>query len=235
VKATTTTAVAGADVISHSLDGEDRYGGGARGRRLSLARENDGGGGARGHRLSLRDRENDCALAASWALSREDDGDADDGTRRRCTTTRTAAEHTRHCCWPALPHDDSGGADYDVLAALPAGPCSAARAAEHTMALARLIDGNDAGKADNVVLAASSASSCLLERRFGADVVLQFCWWRMGLSGTDGSSACPQELANFPSSACHYMPAWGDAYMVKILGNGTSVLPVIDHISCALV
>jgi hypothetical protein len=202
----------------------------------------------------LRDRENDCALAALWALSREDDGDADDGTRRRCTTTRTAAELTRHCCWPALPHaigeNDSGGADYDVLAALPAGSrslvgwrrgrpstqwlslvCSTAM----MLAKRRTVCDDDVGEADNVVLAASSASSCLLERRFGADVVLQFCWWQMGLSGTDGSSACPQELANFPSSACHYMPARGDAYMVKILGNGTSVLPVIDHISCALV
>ena len=128
MKATTTAAVAGSDVISHSLDGEDRYGRVAHGCRLSFARKNNGGGGARGHRLSLRDRENDCALAASWALSCEDDGNADDGTRRWCTTMRTAAELTRNCCWPALPHaigkNDSGGADYDVLAALPAGFCS---------------------------------------------------------------------------------------------------------------
>jgi len=124
MKATTMAAVACVDVISHLLDSEDRYCGGVRGHRLLLARVNNGSGGAHGHQLSLHDGENDCALAASLALSREDDGDADNGTQRRCTTTRTTAELTRHCCWPALPHaigkNDSGRVDYDVLAALSA-------------------------------------------------------------------------------------------------------------------
>ena len=98
VKATTTVAVACMDVISHLLDSEDSYCGGAQGHRLLLARVNDGGGGARGHWLSLRDGENNCALVALLALSRKDDGNADDGTRRPCTTTRTVTELTRHCC-----------------------------------------------------------------------------------------------------------------------------------------
>jgi hypothetical protein len=79
VNATTTAAVAFVDVISHSLDGKDRDGGGARGHRLSLARVNDGAGGARGHWLLLRDGENNFALAALLALLTTA---RDDGARR---------------------------------------------------------------------------------------------------------------------------------------------------------
>ncbi len=46
--------------------------------------------------------------------------------------------------------------------------------------------------------------------------------YTLGILCTDGSSACPQELINLSSSACHWMPAWGDAYVMRVLGNGTS-------------
>jgi hypothetical protein len=155
VNATTTAAVAFVDVISHSLDGKDRDGGGARGRRLSLARVNDGAGGARGHWLLLRDGENNFALAALLALSREDDGNADDGTRRWCTTMRTAAELTRHCS-PSRDRRERqwrGGLRClgSIVGRLLLACWTAARAAEHTMALACLIDGDDAGEAEDSV------------------------------------------------------------------------------------
>ena len=45
----------------------------------------------------------------------------------------------------------------------------------------------------------------------------------LNISHTDGSSACPQELTNLPSSACHWMPVQGDAYMVIFVRKDTSV------------